>query len=388
MVAPFRIPWCPRVGAVALSALALPPAILPAAAPPTLKLTFRPQPGDAARAAARLEGPALPNVERLLGSGNREDVFYLTLAGGRGAAPAPLLARLRWQPGRAILTPQAPLTRGQTYRAVFDGPRLDPSLPRLSQEYRVPLDRAPSESRVTAVYPSDPELPSNVLKFYLHFSRPMAEGSLFKYARLLDGSGKPIPLAFREVELWSDDHRRVTLWIHPGRVKEAMGAIDALGPVLRGNARYTLAVLPGLPDQQGRPLAKPFRHPFRTTTVDRRQPAVDAWKLTVPHAGTRAPLVVRFPEPLDHALAARLIHVRQRSGGPVPGVSTVAADGRTWTFTPARPWPAGSYELVADGELEDLAGNSLYRPFETVAGQKPTPQPPQYRRPFAITGKQ
>ena len=79
---------------------------------------------------------------------------------------------------------------------------------------------------------------------------------------------------------------------------------------------------------------------------------------------------MHYPEPLDHALAARLLRVEHSPGGPVPGAGIVSADGRTWSFTPARPWPAGRYELLAGGELEDLAGNSLYRAFETVAGQK------------------
>jgi len=35
-----------------------------------------------------------------------------------------------------------------------------------------------------------------------------------------------------------------------------------------------------------------------------------------------------------------------------------------WQFTPDRPWHAGKYKLVIDTRLEDLAGNSIARPFE------------------------
>ncbi len=39
-------------------------------------------------------------------------------------------------------------------------------------------------------------------------------------------------------------------------------------------------------------------------------------------------------------------------------------DERSWRLVPAEPWQAGPYELVVDGILEDLAGNSLTRVFD------------------------
>jgi hypothetical protein len=40
-------------------------------------------------------------------------------------------------------------------------------------------------------------------------------------------------------------------------------------------------------------------------------------------------------------------------------------DGETrWLFTPRQPWAAGAYRLVTDTRLEDLAGNTIGRPFE------------------------
>ena len=36
----------------------------------------------------------------------------------------------------------------------------------------------------------------------------------------------------------------------------------------------------------------------------------------------------------------------------------------TWRFTPVSPWRTGTYRLVVGTELEDVAGNSVARPFE------------------------
>jgi hypothetical protein len=256
----------------------------------------------------------------------------------------------------------------------------------MTAEYTVPVQRRPSEARITAVYPSQGVLPANLLKFYVHFSEAMSEGHLFEHARLLDGEGRPIAQAFREVELWSADHRRVTLWINPGRTKQSLGLSESLGPVLAPGRTCTLTITPGLPDEQGRPLAKGKRHPFRTGAPDREPPDIERWQLDLPAAGSRAAFTVRFPEPLDHALASRLIRVERRPGEAVAGSAAVAEDCRSWRFTPQSAWQPGEHELVAGGELEDLAGNSLARPFETTEGQgsKPSPIPPEFRRRFRI----
>ena len=41
-----------------------------------------------------------------------------------------------------------------------------------------------------------------------------------------------------------------------------------------------------------------------------------------------------------------------------------------WRFTPDEPWAAGRFNLAAAVYLEDLAGNSLERPFEVDIFEK------------------
>src|SRR3954466_7112132 len=68
-------------------------------------------------------------------------------------------------------------------------------------------------ARLEAIYPSGDAVPANHLKFYLHFSAPMREGVFLNYCRLLDEHGAEIAEPFRETELWSEDHQRLTLWL-------------------------------------------------------------------------------------------------------------------------------------------------------------------------------
>jgi hypothetical protein len=82
---------------------------------------------------------------------------------------------------------------------------------------------------------------------------------------------------------------------------------------------------------------------------------------------------VRFEKPLDHALLQRMLWVTDAKGRKLAGTIRVTGGETRWQFTPKEAWRAGSvsdrsqaagYSLVADTRLEDLAGNSIARPFE------------------------
>lgn len=355
-----------------------------------LALTVEHAAAERGNVAVVLTGSGVEELRKFLGetpdAAQVEEVLSLSVAPKPSQpAPVPILARLRWEGGRAVLQPQVSLTRGQSYVARFHGSRVGHGLPELTQEYQVPVDNSPSETRVTGVYPQQVELPANLLKFYVHFTLPMGEGQVFKYVRLLDGEGQPIAQAFHEQELWEDNHRRLTLLINPGRTKRALGLSEALGPVLMPGRAYTLEIGKGLPDAHGWPLAETVRHRFKTGEFDREQPHVTDWKMTAPDAGRREALTVRFPEPLDHSLAQRVLGV-ERAGEVVPGQASLTEDSRTWSFVPEQPWGSGKYRLVAEGLLEDLAGNSLLRPFETATerGTHPVVTPPAFEREFMV----
>jgi hypothetical protein len=287
-------------------------------------------------------------------------------------------------PDAVDLTPATSLTPGATYLAVFDGPSIEPSLPRLTHRFRVAELKGTSSAKVTAIFPTQERLPANLLKFYVRFSAPMGEGRVFEHVRLLDAKGTPLRQAFRERELWAENHRRLTLWVNPGRTKKSLGLSETLGPVLFPGRNYTLEIDAGLPDQQGLPLGKAIRKRFHTESSDTGQPKIADWKLELPKAGSREPLRVTFQEPLDRALLERVVTV-QRAGKTVAGERVVAVDCRSWTFTPSARWATGEYRLVAAGELEDLCGNSLYRPFETHTGTLPSTTPPIFERRFTLS---
>ena len=76
-------------------------------------------------------------------------------------------------------------------------------------------------------------------------------------------------------------------------------------------------------------------------------------------AGSRDPLLIDFPEPLDAALALRMISI-----DGVRGHASLGPQERQWIFVPDQPWSKSGATLRVDTALEDLAGNKVGRPFE------------------------
>jgi hypothetical protein len=230
----------------------------------------------------------------------------------------------------------------------------------------IPDERPEEPTRVTAVYPSATELPENQLKFYLHFSGPMGRGEAYEHVQLLRASGEPVDLPFLEIgeELWDRSGQRLTLLIDPGRIKQGVKPREDIGPALEAGKRFTLVVKKGWRDARGEPLASGFEKRFDvgppiSVAIDRK-----AWRIERPAAGTRDPLVVRFPRPLDRALLERTLSIVSPGGHPLAGAITLADAERRWEFRPDGAWQTGKHFLVVDTVLEDLAGNRIGSAFE------------------------
>ncbi len=227
---------------------------------------------------------------------------------------------------------------------------------------------------VSAVYPTAETLPANHLKFYLHFATPMETGDALARLQLIDlASGQPVPEPFRETELWDDARQRLTLWLHPGRQKTGVNLNEDLGPILSADHRYELRLAQPWPDAQGRVLSPCVLKTFATGPARKHRLDAAAWRIAgLPAPGSRAPLTVHFPAPLDHALLQRCLRVFEKDGAePLPGDVQTGDHETSWSFTPRHPWTAASHELRVLSVLEDLAGNSLARPFEVDLAAPP-----------------
>jgi len=289
-----------------------------------------------------------------------------------GTTGQPMFARYHRQGRKLTCTPRFALEHDRVYRAVF----LQPGQPAVTEDYRVPRRKPRPETRVERVFPSTEVLPANHLKFYIHFSQPMREGkAIFDHIALVDQRGQVVEDPWRRTELWSADVRRLTLWIHPGRVKRGVNLRETTGPVLQSGTSYTLQVGRGVKDQYDRPLKQPYRKKFQVVGADRRRPLPRSWKRQLPRTGTRAALQIGFGEALDQPLLDRFLRIVDAQGHKVPGVAVATDREFGWRFTPDAAWQPMEYQLQVNPLLEDLAGNTPLRVFDTDLDQPALPQP-------------
>lgn len=291
----------------------------------------------------------------------------------------PMLGSYQTSKGGVRFIPQFGLQPGLRYRAT-----LKTEGKPLVVRFDVPRERTTPTTVVSHIYPSSNVLPENLLKFYLHFSASMSRGDVYDHIHLTDAEGNEVELPFLEIdeELWSPEMRRLTLFIDPGRIKRGVKPLEDLGPSLQAGSEYTLTIDANWLDAEGLPLKEAYQKTFRVGSPDRDPPNPTQWVIAPPKANTRDPLTITFPEPMEAALAKRLIQVAH-----VVGDVRLHDDERRWVLEPKDPWSPGEYKVMVPAIIEDLAGNNIGKRFEVDIFEKiddPTTKPTVVSIPFRI----
>lgn len=282
---------------------------------------------------------------------------------GSGDVP-PLLGTYAVEGGSLVFHPRFPIAPGVHYRAVFMPIAGGPSIEKSFDGPPRPTDRS---ARVEQVYPSGDIWPSNLLRLYVYFSAPMSRGEAARHIHMLDDQGSELGGAHAVFlpgeELWDPQFRRLTMTFDPGRIKRGLTSNEAIGPPLTEGKRYTLEIDADWPDARGVPLAAGFRKAIRGGPARRIPPDPKQWNVTAPKTGSREPLVVDFPVPMNYPLLQRMLRVAGAQGG-IAGAIAISRHETEWRFTPAQAWSAGNYRLIVETGLEDLAGNHIGEPFD------------------------
>lgn len=298
-------------------------------------------------------------------------VFTVRVLGTDNAAnPTPIAGKYAVDGDSVHFTPLFPLDPGRKYQARYEGAEfLSGESSQLAEAIvALPAAAAAEPVHVTGIFPSSDRVPENQLRFYIHFSGPMGRRGGLEHVSLLDDRGKAVVDPFLPVdgELWNADRTRYTVFFDPGRQKRGILPNREMGFSLAAGHKYTLLIDREWVDGNGNPLRESYRKSFLVSAPDLAPLDPKGWKITPPHEGSRDPVSVIFPEPLDHGLLMRAIGVR-RNDAPVVGDVRVDSNETRWTMTPNEPWRSGDYALIALGVLEDLAGNRIGRPFEVVS---------------------
>lgn len=264
-------------------------------------------------------------------------------------------------------TSRFPLSPNVSYRVELDPRLLDGPLDLQGIVFSVRPKKPGPAAAVSAVYPSADVLPENLLKFYIHFSAPMSRGEAYQRIHLLL-DGKEIEAPFLELgeELWDSDQMRFTLFIHPGRIKKGLKPREDSGTPMAAGKEYALRIDANWLDADLQPLSIEFIKKFRVVGADNQQPDPKKWKIVAPKSNSKQPVALTFDEPLDHAMLNRVVTVQDASRAELSGKISVTDHETVWSFVPTEPWKPGSYQIWLATTIEDLVGNNLSRPFETL----------------------
>lgn len=112
-------------------------------------------------------------------------------------------------------------------------------------------------------------------------------------------------------------------------------------------------------------LPKTYRKIFIVGPLDTVSPTPETWSISSPSAKSKDRLRIQFGEPLDAVLAQESFLVTDSSGRVLPGNSVLLDKENELNFVPFTSWNTGTYHIVIDSILEDLAGNNLNRLFDT-----------------------
>ena len=278
------------------------------------------------------------------------------------ADAAPMLGDYRVDGTRIRFTPMFPLDPGRQYHVSFT----PAGAPPLTAMVGVPATHTTPTTTVAQVFPGGDVIPENQLRLYIHFSAPMGMKGGLDYVHLLDDQGKEVidPFLPLDAEFWNDDRTRYTVFFDPGRQKRGIPVVEAMGRSLTEGKSYLLVVDKEWRDGNGLPLKETYKRTFKVGPPDERPLDHTVWQIQAPGAGTRTPLLVAFPEALDHGLLLRALGVQGPDGAAIGGDITVGKGEMTWSFTPRELWKSGTHQIVAFGMLEDLAGNRIGRAFE------------------------
>jgi len=293
-----------------------------------------------------------------------------------GSAELPMLGDYEISQSAVRFTPRFPFLAGRAHRVQLDVAGLyriaglaAPAAEARPVTISFAVPDAPAKSpktSVVSIFPSAEVLPANTLRFYVHFSGPMTRQAIAKHVRLERADGQPVKGAFLEMEngLWDPQSKRLTVFLHPGRIKRGLALHEREGQPLQPGNRYRLIVDAAAEDEDGQPLTAPFIKEFSATKEERTPPNWKQWKLDAPAAGSKDALALTADRPLDHALFDRVLQVTTADGRVVGGTVRVDEGETRWRFVPYSAWPAGSYLVKIAAELEDPAGNRPTRLFD------------------------
>jgi hypothetical protein len=221
--------------------------------------------------------------------------------------------------------------------------------------------------RPAQIFPSGNLVPENLLRFHIFFDEPGFSDQVLSAVSLIDDEDKEVRHAFLDLAqgLWDPTGTRLTLMLHPGRIKSGLVASNAMGAALERGRSYRLMINLGMLVDGANNAVQ--THSFQISSPEKTDIDIASWKLNTPSEKTNDVLSISVNRALDRQSLEHAFAVQNAAGQDVAFSISTADNERTVLLTPLVAWAAGEYTLFVNPELEDTAGNRPNQRFETSA---------------------
>ena len=261
------------------------------------------------------------------------------------------------------------------YLITFSYPNLSKLLTQLVNEQAVHSDVASFEPPKTArpeivfLIPSLEIVPANLLRFYVYCSAPMGIENPYDFITIEDENGNALidPFVIIPEGLWNIDRTRLTLLLHPGRIKQGVGPNMTQGDILRAGNIYTLKIDANWKGAGGEPLKANFSRPIHASNPLIKAINVNTWALSAKQDQIGI-LTVITDHPLDQPLAKRMLFIRTKEGKILPSRVEFTSPGEVKILW--RPDGSSELELLINPRLEDVCGNTPLYAFDSEKGTR------------------
>ena len=303
--------------------------------------------------------------------GYEELAVFVTNAMGENS-PIPVQGKFSLHAAYLVFTPYFPFERGLTYTVRT---KLSDTDQYAYYEFRLEADKVPEIAELLQIYPSGEALPENLLRFYFYFNTPMKKGEALKHIHLVDAGGTVDKQAFMQFkqELWSPDGKRLTLLFDPGRIKRGVSTNMELGPSLLKGKRYQLMISNEWQDVYGQSLVNHTTKQIQVVNAYRHHIKIDEWEIDIPKVNTNQGVTVRFDRIMDYALIQSMITMEDVNHNQIAGYWKTLEHEKQIQFIPEKNWQKGTYQIVFDHRLEDVAGNNLQVLLDQIASKEARP---------------
>jgi hypothetical protein len=219
---------------------------------------------------------------------------------------------------------------------------------------------------VKNIYPDNKDWPANILKFHILFDKPVSITNVYDHIYFLDAEGNQLSRILLDLgqAITDSEQKSLTIWIEPGRQKRDLGPNQILGTPFEVGKAYKLIIEPSIKDKNGIPMRQPFSKDLIISDPVRTMPDPSNWNIILPENNKIQPLTIDTKTAYDFKSVQAHVFITYDLK-VIKGILRYSDQTNTITFLPNLPWTKGIYKIHVNGIIEDLAGNTPQRLFDT-----------------------